>query len=198
MTTPERHSISGQSRPSTPEMDWSQIGESLAMLALAVAQIDSSLTEGSRSVNQLSSSFTMMADNTQTILKLASDEKSADEATAAKEQIASIAVQINEEIREAIVAFQFYDRLSQRLEHVSSSLERMGHLIADPSMRYSPNAWNLLQGHIKGKYTMEAERIMFEHIMAGNSVAEALEIYNHHFLNSAKSQDDTTDEIELF
>lgn len=212
MTAPARHSIAGQSRPIDQEMDWSQIGESLAMLALAVAQIDSSLTEGSKSVNQLSTSFTAMADNTQRILEMTSDTQSAGissvESTAAmpddltrpqkEAQIQSIATEVNAEIKEAIIAFQFYDRLSQRLEHVSSSLEKMGHLIADPAARYAPGSWSDLQQHIKGKYTMEAERIMFEHIMAGNSVAEALEIYHHHFEKNDGDTFGTTDEIELF
>lgn len=217
MTAPARHSIAGQSRPIDQDMDWSQIGESLAMLALAVAQIDSSLTEGSKSVNQLSTSFTAMADNTQRILEMTSDNQRAAttsaQSTAAHDhaqtqeeaaqqekeaQIQSIATEVNAEIKEAIIAFQFYDRLSQRLEHVGSSLEKMGHLIADPTARYAPGSWSDLQQHIKGKYTMEAERIMFEHIMAGNSVAEALEIYHHHFEKNEGDTFGTTDEIELF
>jgi len=44
---------------------------------------------------------------------------------------------------------------------------------------------------------MEGERLMFEHIMMGVSVEEALEIYHHNFNNV--SQDDAEgDDIELF
>jgi hypothetical protein len=45
---------------------------------------------------------------------------------------------------------------------------------------------------------MEAERIMFEHIMRGHSVAEALEIYHHQFTNDQDESFDTDDDVELF
>lgn len=200
MIPPERHSIAGQPHPQDKEIDWSQVGETLAMLALAVAQIDTSLTEGTQSVDRLSSSFTAMAENTRRILAISNHEVEAEHITAReiRNEIRHIATDVSDEIHQAIVAFQFYDRLSQRLEHVSQSLERVGHLMADPSQRYQPRYWKELQNKIKSQYTMEAERIMFEHIMAGNSVAQALEIYHHHFQRSANDSFDTTDEIELF
>ena len=200
MITPERHSIAGQPHPQDKEIDWSQVGETLAMLALAVAQIDTSLNEGTQSVNRLSTSFTAMAENTRRILAISNHEVEAEHITAreVRNEIRNIATDVSDEIHQAIIAFQFYDRLSQRLEHVSQSLERMGHLMADPSQRYQPRFWKELQTKIKSQYTMEAERIMFEHIMAGNSVAQALEIYHHYFETSANDAFDTTDEIELF
>jgi hypothetical protein len=48
---------------------------------------------------------------------------------------------------------------------------------------------------------MESERIMFEHIMRGHSVADALEIYHHQFQTDSSTQlenFDTDDEVELF
>ena len=50
--------------PSTsanPDLDWSQIRETVAMLNLAVAQIAGTLTEGDDSVRTLVDSFTSMA-----------------------------------------------------------------------------------------------------------------------------------------
>lgn len=196
-----RHSISGQAHPENKEMDWSQVGETLAMLALAVAQIETSLNEGGQSVDKLSTNFTDMADNTRRILQITEQESNNIEEPAAsslKREVYTIATQVNHEIQESIIAFQFYDRLSQRLDHVSQSLEQMGHLMADGGVRYQENAWKDLQAKIKGYYTMEAERIMFEHIMAGHSVSQALEIYRHHFEQSANDDFDTNDEVELF
>jgi hypothetical protein len=200
MIPPVRHSIAGQAHPHNKEMDWSQVGETLAMLALAVAQIDTSLTEGSQSIDKLSGNFTAMANNTRRILAISNQECESEHITARdiRNEIGQIASEVNDEIQQAIIAFQFYDRLSQRLEHVSQSLERMGHLMADPGQRYQPAYWKDLQTGIKSHYTMEAERIMFEHIMAGNSVAQALEIYHHHFQHSANDAFGTTDEVELF
>ncbi|WP_419811027.1 hypothetical protein [Bacterioplanoides sp.] len=191
MSSVQRHTLVGSSSAAQGEPDWSQIGETLAMLALAIAQIDTSLHEGNQSVDQLTSSFTAMANNTQKILELSQNEK-------INSDIAPIAQEVNSEIQQAVIAFQFYDRLTQRLEHVGESLERMGHLMADAKERYQPDSWRSLQNHIKGNYTMEAERLMFEHIMAGNSVAEALEIYHHNFDKDGDETFGTDDEIELF
>ncbi|MEE3161123.1 MAG: hypothetical protein VX283_09505, partial [Pseudomonadota bacterium] len=58
--------------------------------------------------------------------------------------------------------------------------------------------WVQLQSEIKANYTMEAERIMFEHILAGRSIAEALEIYHHHFNKPMDDSFGTDDDIELF
>ena len=193
MTQP-RHTLGAYSKLSHNEMNWSQVSESLSLLALAVAQIDTSLHEGGQSVDRLTGSFTAMAANTQTLLQLTTD----DSASISHEEVSRIAGELQEEIMQAIVAFQFYDRLSQRLEHVGDSLEQMGHLIADPAKRYAPSFWSGLQKQIKSNYTMEAERIMFEHIMAGHSVADALEIYHHHFNNNIRDDFGTDDDIELF
>lgn len=193
MSSTQRHTLGGTSGAAQGEPDWSQISETLAMLALAIAQIDTSLQEGNQSVNQLTESFTTMANSTQKILELSQTTNAINQS-----DIPLIATEINGEIQQAVVAFQFYDRLTQRLEHVGDSLERMGHLMNDAKQRYQASAWKTLQEHIKNNYTMEAERIMFEHIMAGHSVAEALEIYRHHFEHNKEDSFGTDDEIELF
>ncbi|MAD43800.1 MAG: hypothetical protein CMH98_02230 [Oceanospirillaceae bacterium] len=190
--TQQRHTLGAQPRPGD-DVNWSQVSETLSMLALAVAQIDTSLQEGSQSVNQLTTNFTAMADNAQRLLGIASDS-----GDSIPLEIGTIARELQNEIQQAIIAFQFYDRLTQRLDHVGESLEKMGHLIADPAQRYQPRPWDGLQQEIKSNYTMEAERIMFEHIMAGHSVAEALEIYHHHFSQQDADDFGTNDDIELF
>ena len=116
----------------------------------------------------------------------------------APDEIKEAAEVIHQEVGKAVVAFQFYDRLSQRMEHIGESLEKTGHLISDPAGRYMEREWTKLQDEIKANYTMEAERIMFEHILAGRSIAEALEIYHHHFNKPMDDAFGTDDDIELF
>ena len=192
MSHQQRHTLGGYGK-TEHEVDWSQVGETLTMLALAVAQIDTSLHEGNQSINKLTTSFTAMAGNSQKLLQLAASADSD-----MPQKAGQIAGELQQEIQQTIIAFQFYDRLTQRLEHVGDSLERMGHLIGNAEQRYQSVAWNTLQQHIKSNYTMEAERIMFEHIMAGHSVAEALEIYRHHFDKQAQDNFNTDDDIEFF
>lgn len=191
MSQQQRHSLGGYKKSADHEVDWSQVGETLTMLALAIAQIDTSLHEGNQSINQLTTSFTSMANSVQQLT-------AADTADDTSQKAGQITAGLQREIQQAIIAFQFYDRLTQRLEHVGDSLERMGHLIGNAEQRYKADAWGSLQQHIKSQYTMEAERIMFEHIMAGHSIAEALEIYRHHFDKQAQDNANTGHDIEFF
>lgn len=182
-----------------PDLDWSQIRETITMLALAVAQIESSMTDGEQSVSTLTASFTKMAQYVGKIRDV-TQKITPDKLDKYKSVISHTTTELEENVHAAVVAFQFYDRISQRLDHVCNSLDRLGGLINDKTSLYDPNKWQDLQDSIKTSYTMEAERIMFEHILRGHSIKEALEIYRHHFDKNeeADKQSDDDDDIELF
>ena len=170
-----------------PDLDWSQVRETLTMVALAVAQIKASMTDSDESAIRLSTAITEISSNLEKIrASYLQDNHTTTEFD-----------QIEQQIQESVVSLQSNDRLNQRLDHVAQSLVDLGELIEDPARLYNPTAWQKLQEGIKGSHTMEEERIMFEHIMMGASVTEALEIYQHHFENKPVD-DDTDDEIELF
>ena len=99
-------------------------------------------------------------------------------------------------ISASICAFQFYDRVCQRLDHVSRSLEKVSAVMASRESLCQPDAWRKIQLDIKSSYTMEAERLMFDYIMQGGSVAEALRIYREQI--DASGNKNNEDEIELF
>ena len=104
-------------------------------------------------------------------------------------------------MQRSIVAFQFYDRLTQKLSHVYESLAHLGDLINSPAKLYNPDEWKRIQEEIRSNYTMECERLMFDQIMEGASVTQALELYRHQFEQTesiAVADDDTEDNIELF
>lgn len=197
MLEPERHSLSSQVPKHS--MDFSQVAETITMLALTIAQIETSMRDGDKSVNFLTGGFSDLAKNSKDIIKEANKlSNNPNENVAIKENIIHAAQDIDERLQQAVISFQFYDRLTQRLDHASQSLERIGHLIADSNERYQKDAWKKAQQEIKSSYTMEAERIMFEHIMRGRTIAEALEIYQHQFSKSEHDSFDTDDEVQLF
>ncbi|GAA5317232.1 MAG: hypothetical protein AseanaTS_24360 [Candidatus Pelagadaptatus aseana] len=184
---------------STDREDWSHVQETITMLYLAVCQIKSSLTESNRSMDQLTSSFTELASHSSEVSNRAQNLDNPAQWQDFKNEISNTAAEMQTKISEAITAFQFYDRISQRLDHVALSLEQTTDLMSHPEKIQEPEAWRGIQEEVKSSYSMEAERIMFEHIMRGASVKEALEIYNHHFEESdSLVLDDTDDEIELF
>lgn len=176
-----------------PDLDWSQVRETINMLTLAVSQIECTMTDGEKSVAELTQSFTFIASQLQNLVEQQTEKADGEEA---KAQIS--ASEIHQQVMSAIVAFQFYDRLTQRIDHVKRDLTWLSELVSDPQQLYNPTAWSKLQEDIASNYTMEEERIMFEHIMKGASVDEALEIYRHHFTNKNDPDDDTGDEIDLF
>jgi hypothetical protein len=188
------------SSASMPDLDWSQVRETINMLTLAVAQIEGSMKDGEKSIAELTESFTYIASK---LGNLAVSGKTLENTNAQEQQaminsIRNESEDIHNKVSNAIIAFQFYDRLSQRLDHVKRDLMWLSDVISSPEQLYNPAAWNKLQQDIASNYTMEAERIMFEHIMKGASIEQALEIYKHHFSVSNENNDNSSDEIELF
>ncbi len=173
-----------------PDLDWSQVRETVMMLNLAIAQISGTLGDGEESVASLADSFTSMAGNVQTAHLAAEQLPDSTE----KNTIINNCESVTNEMQQAIIAFQFYDKLSQRLMHVSKSLDVLGNLVSDPLKLYNPYEWKGLQEKIKSKYTVESERLMFEFILNGHSVEEALELAKQS-KTEANSDDD---DVELF
>jgi hypothetical protein len=166
-----------------PDLDWSQVRETVRMMNLAVAQIEMSMKEGDESVDALTNTFTTMAARIQVIEDLASKAEGD-----SFQQVLQQCEAVSGEMNHAIIAFQFYDKLTQRLSHVSHSLESLVDLVGDSSRLYNPVEWSLLQEKIKSKYTMPAEHQMFEMMMQGMSIEQVLQL----------SQQTPDDDIELF
>jgi uncharacterized protein YoxC len=178
--------------------DWSHVRETINMLYLAICQIEATMSDSNKSVDTLTSSFTALAGHTQSVSAQIQDLTEPSQLDTFKEDIQSTASELQGNISSSIQAFQFYDRVCQRLEHVTQSLEKVSTLLDSEQSIQSPGSWTNIQEEIKSSYTMEAERIMFEFIMRGGSVKEALEIYQHHFEAENQSVDQDNDEIELF
>jgi len=188
-------SLSGSSS-SRPDLDWSQLKETILMLNLAVTQIDQSMNEGNSSVSTLSTSFTGLATNLSdiqsSIAQLNKKDESSEKMKLIIEGSTSTAL---DKVHSAIIAFQFYDKLTQRLDHVSQSLTSLTALISNPAELYSPVAWQELQEKIRNKYTMEEERRMFDKVISGVPIDEVILEFNQDMVNKVASDED---EIELF
>ncbi len=180
-------STSISSSSANPDLDWSQLKETVVMLNLAIAQIKQSMHEGMSSVDTLADSFTSLASNLNeiqtTIVQQHTDNDS----------LKNLLNDSSEKVHSAIIAFQFYDKLSQRLDHVSHSLDSLTQLIADPTSLYSPPQWQALQDSIRSKYTMEEERRLFDQVLSGVPVDEALEEFSQKVTKSNNDND-----VELF
>ncbi|CDI01242.1 MAG: hypothetical protein WAU60_13780 [Candidatus Competibacter denitrificans] len=194
-------SLSG-STARNPDLDWSQIRETILMLALSVAQIEMSMRDSDGSVEVLSNSFTSMAGQVKMIERTAASLPESAETTEARAAIIENCASVGDMMRSAIVAFQFYDKLTQRLNHVTSSLGSLADLISDVRRLYNPYEWLGMQEKIRSRYTMEEERLMFEAIMQGKTIKQALVLYvqameeKKHKTGSGGASPD--EEVELF
>jgi hypothetical protein len=179
-------------RAHTPDLDWSQVRETVLMLQLSVGQIEAAMREGNNSVDVLTQSFTSMADYLRTMTVDVMSLPDNPECSAVKQQLAENAGQLTSMVQRAIVAFQFYDKLVQRLSHVSNGLDGLSGVIREPSRLYNPEEWAQLQGAIRARYSTAEELKMFEAVMQGASIAEALEQFHHH------RQQQSDGDVELF
>lgn len=161
------------SQPSHPDLDWRQVREVIHMLALAVAQVQLAMSDGDDSVGTLSHSFTSMANAVETLERL-SQELEPENLDLVKRTLVSQCEDITLKMQDTMVSFQFYDRLSQRLRYLAETLTTLASLMDDPGRLYSSAAWTDLHEAILARYAVEPERAMFEALLGGASIEEAL------------------------
>lgn len=168
--------------------NWCFRSETARLLALNVAQIHTGLSEGDSSIDTLSSSFQLLANFCGQIQQMDNSEGNPQ-----VEEVKQIADSMSGQVNNAIMAFQFYDRLCQRLDHVQNNLNMLSGLITDEAHIINAEGWQELRDKIKSSYTMETEHKMHEAVMEGASIEEALELFR-----KAMAEQPEEDDIELF
>jgi len=176
-----------------PDLDWSQVRETVRMMELAAAQVNMALREGDDSVGTLSNSFTSMIASVNAISVAVKEMDGTEQTVPVVQLIKDNCDQVTEQMQSAIVAFQFYDKLSQRLAHVIHSLDSMGELVSDQERLYNPVEWLCLQKKIRARYSMQEEQEMFDALLSGTSIEEALRECER-----KKAAREMDDDIELF
>ena len=176
-----------QTTPAPDSVDWIHVRETVRMLNLAVARLEHAMSDGADNVNTLTASFTSLTESIDN-MRFAADK--IPDIMPHKHAILYHAQTVTTNISAAIMAFQFYDKLTQRLVHISKSLQGLNELLDNNAGELNnPQAWQNLQEMIRSKYTLDSDKAMFEAILAGKSVTEVLSeaIDNH-----------DGDDIELF
>jgi hypothetical protein len=158
---------------------WHYRDDAQKLLNLSVAQIRSILNDGGDSVSELTESFIKLAQTMNDLIGHKTDIDHTDLHS------------IKQQIEQGIIAFQFYDRISQRLEHVSTSLQSMSQLIEQDHQRHSKDAWVDVQKQIKDRFTMASEHQLFTDILDGVPLEEALK-------KASEASTEEPNSIELF
>ncbi len=175
-----------QSDSYQPDLDWSQVRETVKLLTVSVTQVEANMHAGDDSVTTLTESFTGIVEHMSAINDLLNTLEPSD----TKSEALAHCMQTSDKIQTSIIAFQFYDRLQQSLTHVAGALKGLTELVESPERLYNPIEWKKFQNEIRGRYTMESEKVMFDAILQGKSIEEAIKL--------AAEIDEEDDEIELF
>ena len=168
------------------EENWSHVRETILMINVAVARIEHAMVEGNDSFTSLSQSFVDIAHSA----KQMSNEVQQLNDSPAHEKINQNSMEILEKVESSIIAFQFYDRLSQRMALVSKTLNSLNEILKHPEKKDVQGEWTALQNTIRSKYTLDADQEMFEAVLKGTSIEDALA--------SAVKKIEQEDEIEFF
>jgi hypothetical protein len=175
-----------------PDPNWDKMRETVLMMELAVGQIEGAMRDSDSSVQVLTDTFTIMAKHMAVIAADANSLPEDGELGDVKRRMAGAAAQVTGMVHQSIIAFQFYDRLVQRLSHVSHGLEWLAEVVSDEERATTPEQWLHLQEKIRARYSMPEEVEMFEAVLLhGRTVQQALADFMEKMRNKG-------DDIELF
>ena len=172
---------------SNRESNWSQVRETVLMLELAALQIEAAMRESNSSVEVLMSSFTSMANH---VSKVSAAVQALPQGET-KTDLLSFTDHVGGMLQQSVIAMQFYDRLTQRLTHVGGGLESLSQLVGDQDRLFNPEEWAGLQDSIRSHYTTREEVAMFDAVVGGTPVRDAID----NFVADMKHKGD---DIEFF
>jgi hypothetical protein len=112
-----------------PDLNWSQVRETVLMLELSAVQIEAAMKDSNASVEVLTDSFTTMAGYMRMISDTVQSLPDQGDVGAAKQNLIGVSEHVSSMVHQAIIAFQFYDKLVQRLAHVGMGKPAIVHQI---------------------------------------------------------------------
>ncbi|MBT3308634.1 MAG: hypothetical protein HN382_03890 [Gammaproteobacteria bacterium] len=189
--------VASPSNAESPDLDWSQVRETVRMFRVGVSAIEYSMSTGDESISTLIEAFTKMNTYMKEIKQIARDVDGGDQPEQPEgyeqmlTQLDGKCDMVINDLRSAVISFQFYDRLTQQLNHIASSLDNTADLVGDQNRIFNPTEWSTLQKQVYGSFTMEEGKILFEALLAGDSKEIAI--------NKAKEYGNRdADNLELF
>ena len=162
-----------------------QIKESLRVLSIAISRIEIALLDGNKDVAVLTESFVGILNSA----KQLDASVKALENSAEKEAIEYQCQQISNRVQSAIIAFQFYDKLSQRMVQASKILVKLTEVLNNQVKSVEAKTWQELENLVRSSYTLDPDLPLLNDILSGISVEDALK--------NAATQSDEKD-IEFF
>jgi len=160
----------------------------ITLLQLAAAQLAISLKETEQPFDDLSKLFIEIVEGYNSIDALIGSTLQSD-----IDKLQLLHQQTQSKVRNAIVDFQFYDRMTQRLQHIMATIQDA---IKTLEVKESGNEteWNDIFERIEKSYTMREEKQLFDSIRKGEGFETAVSA----LIEQTFNKDAVPPEIELF
>lgn len=155
--------------------------EAAKLLLLCTTQLDLSIKQSDNDILMLSQVFQELA---KICAQLENNE-------AHSTTLNALHQQIQQNVNNGVIAFQFYDRLTQQLAHIEQGMAELSQLIQDSENLADEDKWLSLRNHLKECYSMESEHQIYQAIMEGKTKEQALDIYQ-------QTKQSINDDVELF
>jgi len=160
----------------------------VTLLQLAAAQLALSLKETEQPFDDLSKLFIEIVEGYNAIEHLIGSTEQNDIT-----KLQSLHQDTQSKVRNAIVDFQFYDRMTQRLQHIMGTIQD-----AIKTLEVKANGgdaeWNEIFERIEKSYTMREETQLFNSIRSG----EGFETAVNSLIEQTFKKEAVESEIELF
>jgi phage-related minor tail protein len=140
------------------------------MLALCEAQMEAATQDADNAVDELVQAFNALSSTIVDLNKASQADGVVVSATRSMDDIKQHCSAVSDRMASAVVAFQFYDKLSQRLGHVRYSLSTMALFICDSENSQHPERWEKLLATLGRLYRTAEEREIFDSIAGSLSL----------------------------
>jgi len=154
----------------TPVVNWSPQQQTARMLALCEAQMEAATQDSDAAVDTLVAAFTDLMSAVRDLGSMSKVNTTDEMQSRALDEINSRCTNLSSQVAAAVMAFQFYDKLSQRLGHVRYSLSTMALFICDRSNSQRPEHWEKLLSTLGRLYRTAEERAIFDSIAGSLSL----------------------------
>ena len=161
---------------------------------LAAAQIQVCMSEVDVEVNQLTDSFTDIVNQDRRLRELIESLPENEEVLPIKQSISMQSTALGSNVRNSIIAFQFFDRMCQRLEHSIECLKELSN-IEETNFEAHIGEIDRLKDAIYKSYTMEEERSLYDELLSKHDFDQAI---NDYLQKRAVVAEDDDDDIEFF
>ncbi|HEY0941742.1 MAG TPA: hypothetical protein VGE08_16700 [Steroidobacter sp.] len=189
------NSIEISNAEAAPLADWTPEQQIAQMLELCEAQMESATCESDLAVDSLVRAFSGLAETARSIKAAAAAFTPEQRAALGNLDIIKKLESIDRQMSSAVVAFQFYDKLTQRLGHVRYSLSTLALFVCDREQATQREQWRRLFTTLKRLYRTEEEKQLFQMMVEGASADEARD---HIHQSTQTLRVATAGEIELF